>query len=72
MKDPFDPVTEVEHFKWVDFIIYHTPIWWFQLPHRLKQYIDEVFMAGQGNGIFHSDGRSHTDPNRNYGTGGLI
>ena len=72
INDPFDPEVEVENFKWADIIIYHTPIWWFQVPNRLKLYIDEVFTAGHDNGIYHSDGRHRVDPERNYGTGGLM
>lgn len=72
INDEFGPVEEVENFKWADVIIYHTPIWWFQVPNRLKLYIDEVFTAGHQNGIYVSDGRSRTNPEVNYGTGGLM
>lgn len=72
INNPFDPNQEVENFKWADIIIYHTPIWWFQVPNKLKLYIDEVFTAGHNNGMYRSDGRSHTDPEHNYGTGGLM
>lgn len=70
--EAFDPVDEVENFKWADMIIYHTPIWWFQVPNRFKKYIDEVFTAGHQNGIYASDGRSRKNPEINYGTGGLM
>ena len=70
--DAFDPGAEVENFKWADIIIYNTPIWWFQVPNRLKKYIDEVFTAGHQNGIYASDGRSRKNPAINYGTGGLM
>ncbi|GLR19040.1 NAD(P)H-dependent oxidoreductase [Portibacter lacus] len=63
---------EVEKFKWADIVIYHTPIWWFQLPFGFKKYIDEVFTEGHQNGIYVSDGRSRKNPNINYGTGGLM
>lgn len=72
INEEFDPRTEVENFKWADMIIYHTPIWWFQVPNRLKKYIDEVFTAGHQNGIYASDGRSRKNPDINYGTGGLM
>ncbi|MFC3197661.1 NAD(P)H-dependent oxidoreductase [Parapedobacter deserti] len=72
INDDYDPIAEAAHFKWADTIIYHTPIWWFQVPNRLKRYIDEVFTAGHNNGIYASDGRSRKDPAINYGTGGLM
>lgn len=58
INDEFDANIEVENFKWADIIIFHTPIWWFQIPNRLKLYIDEVFTAGHNNGIYKNDGRS--------------
>ncbi|MBT9189205.1 NAD(P)H-dependent oxidoreductase [Zobellia russellii] len=70
--DSYDPLEEVEKFKWADLIIYHTPIWWFQLPFGFKQYIDVVFTGGHQNGIYTSDGRSSKNPDINYGTGGLM
>lgn len=72
INNEFRPMEEVENFKWADLIIYHTPIWWFQLPNRFKKYIDEVFTAGHQNGIYASDGRSRKHPDINYGTGGLM
>ncbi|MBV4359221.1 NAD(P)H-dependent oxidoreductase [Pinibacter aurantiacus] len=68
----YDPKKEVENFAWADVVIYHTPIWWFQLPHGFKKYIDEVFTAGHQKGIYRSDGRSADNPKINYGTGGML
>ncbi|MFD1770093.1 NAD(P)H-dependent oxidoreductase [Sphingobacterium suaedae] len=72
INNQYDPLQEVEHFKWADVVIYHTPIWWFQVPNRLKKYIDEVFTAGHQNGMYTSDGRSRSNPAVHYGTGGLM
>jgi len=68
----YNPVEEVEKFVWADVIIYHTPVWWFQLPHGFKKYIDVVFTEGHANGIYNSDGRSSANPTVNYGTGGTL
>ena len=68
----YDPKQEVENYVWADIVIYHTPVWWFQLPHGFKKYIDEVFTAGHNKGIYHSDGRSADNPTINYGTGGTL
>lgn len=70
--DGFDRDEEVKKFVWADFIIYHTPIWWFQLPNGFKKYIDEVFTAGHAKGIYMSDGRKAENPEINYGTGGML
>lgn len=72
INEPYDLKQEVEKYVWADIIIYHTPIWWFQLPHGFKQYIDEVFTEGHQNGIYRSDGRSSVNPAINYGTGGSL
>lgn len=68
----YDPAEEVQKFVWADVIIYHTPIWWFQVPHDFKKYIDVVFTEGHTTGIYHSDGRSSQNPAINYGTGGML
>lgn len=68
----YDVEEEVKNFVWSDIIIYHTPVWWFQLPNDFKRYIDEVLTAGHQNGIYFSDGRRTASPTRNYGTGGLL
>ncbi|SOE23537.1 modulator of drug activity B [Spirosomataceae bacterium TFI 002] len=70
--DNYNSKEEVEKFKWADLVIYHTPIWWFQIPFGFKKYIDEVFTEGHQNGIYKSDGRSRKNPEINYGTGGLM
>lgn len=72
INDEFNLAEEVEKFVWADLIIYHTPVWWFQLPNRFKKYIDEVFTEGHQKGIYKSDGRSRNNPEINYGTGGLL
>jgi len=72
VNDDFDANQEAENFKWADVVVYHFPVWWFQVPNRLKFYIDEVFTAGHNNGIYKSDGRSRVNPAINYGTGGLM
>lgn len=72
INEGYDSEEEVKKFVWADVIIYHTPIWWFQLPNDFKKYIDEVFTAGHKNGIYVSDGRRSANPTRNYGTGGSL
>lgn len=70
--DGYDAKQEVANYVWADIVIYHTPVWWFQLPHNFKKYIDEVFTEGHDSGIYRSDGRSSANPKINYGTGGTL
>jgi len=72
INETWDPKQEVANYVWADVVIYHTPIWWFQVPHGLKKYIDVVFTEGHQTGIYHSDGRSSINPDINYGTGGML
>ena len=72
ISEGYDKDTEVEKFVWADYIIYHTPMWWFQVPNGFKTYIDEVFTAGHGKGIYRNDGRRSENPDIDYGTGGML
>jgi len=72
VSDDYDPAEEVEKYVWADVVIYHTPVWWFQLPYNFKKYIDVVFTEGHAKGIYNSDGRSSANPAINYGTGGAM
>lgn len=68
---PYEPMAEVEKFLWADAVVYTFPIWWFHMPFGLKLYIDTVFMAGH-NKMWVNDGRTRSDMNRKYGSGGLM
>lgn len=70
--DGYDLQEEVDKYVWADFVVYHTPIWWFQVPFGFKKYIDEVFTQGHQRGIYRSDGRRSANPQINYGTGGML
>ncbi|MES2488090.1 MAG: NAD(P)H-dependent oxidoreductase, partial [Bacteroidota bacterium] len=72
INDGYDPVDEVAKYVWADVVIYHTPIWWFQVPHNFKKYIDVVFTEDHAKGIYNSDGRTRQNPTVNYGTGGTL
>lgn len=74
INDDYTPEDEAKKFVWADFIIYHTPIWWFQVPFKLKEYFDRVLSTGYKNGIYIGDGRSNKNdnPKLGFGTGGLL
>src|SRR3546814_9961195 len=64
---------EVEKHLWADVIFLQTPVYWFGTPWIYKKYVDEVFTVGMLQGSFlESDGRSRSDPARQYGTGGRL
>lgn len=74
INEPYTLQEEIDKYVWADLIVYHTPVWWFQLPYKLKEYVDEVFTAGHENGIYKNDGRSRSNdnPKLHYGTGGSL
>ncbi len=72
INEPYYLEEEVSKFVWADVVIYHTPVWWFGLPHKFKEYLDTVFTAGHRKGIYYSDGRKRENPEINYGTGGSL
>ena len=72
INEPYTTDEEVEKFVNADIIIYHTPIWWFGLPHKFKEYLDMVLTAGHRKGIYYSDGRKSENPDLNYGKGGSM
>lgn len=69
----YDVAEEVEKHLWADVIILQTPVNWFGAPWIHKKYLDEVFNAGlQQQSLIVDDGRSRTDPHRQYGMGGKM
>jgi len=64
---------EVEKHLWADIIITQSPVYWFGNPWIYKKYVDEVFNAGLLNPrMVANDGRTRSDANKQYGTGGLM
>lgn len=54
-----------------DLVILQTPINWFSAPWTYKKYVDEVFNSGlHSKTLLDNDGRTRSDPSRQYGTGG--
>ena len=69
----YDINAEVEKHLWADVIITQSPVYWFGAPWIYKKYIDEVFTAGMMQGTFlEGDGRTRSDPGKQYGTGGKM
>ena len=72
VESDYDVKEEVEKFVWADYILFQYPIYWMGVPWMTKKYIDEVFSAGDHNGIYINDGRSRSDATKRYGSGGLM
>ncbi|MCP3662288.1 MAG: NAD(P)H-dependent oxidoreductase [Gammaproteobacteria bacterium] len=68
----YDIAQEIEKHEWADLIITQTPVYWFNTPWIHKRYIDEVFTSAlTQERIIKDDGRTRSDPDKQYGTGGL-
>jgi modulator of drug activity B len=69
----YDVDAEVQKHVQADVIILQSPVYWFGTPWIYKKYVDEVFTAGLMQQLFLvDDGRTRTDPGRQYGTGGKM
>lgn len=69
----YNPQDEVEKHAAADRVILQTPVNWFSAPWIYKKYVDEVFNAGLSTKILlEGDGRTRSDPSRQYGTGGKM
>jgi modulator of drug activity B len=69
----YDVEDEVEKHLWADIIITQSPVYWFGNPWPYKKYVDEVFNAGLLNPrMVANDGRTRSDSDKQYGTGGLM
>jgi modulator of drug activity B len=54
-------------------VILQTPVNWFGGPWIYKKYVDEVFnLALSTKMLLEGDGRTRSDPTRQYGTGGKM
>jgi modulator of drug activity B len=63
---------EIEKHQWADVIIIQAPIYWMGMPWSFKKYIDEVFTDGTDGRLCDGDGRTSSEPKKNYGTGGSL
>lgn len=73
VEDGYDPEKEIKKHLQADILILQTPVNWFCAPWIYKKYVDKVFNAGLASEIFLSgDGRTRTDPTKQYGSGGKM
>lgn len=59
--EDYSRIDEINKFLWADLVFFQFPIYWFQVPGKLKQYLDDVFTFNE----FYSFSSK-------YGEGGLM
>ena len=67
----YNPTEEVQKHLDADVVILQMPVYWFGGPWIHKKYIDEVFNEAYAK-LWLSDGRTRSDNNAQYGTGGMM
>ena len=72
MKDDWQVDSEIEKHRWADAIILQTPVNWMGVPWSFKKYMDFVYSYGMDGRLCDGDGRTRSDPNKQYGTGGTL
>ena len=72
MQDKYDPAEEVEKHLWANAVILQIPVNWMGVPWPFKRYMDIVYSAGIMGQLCDGDGRTRSDPSKQYGTGGLL
>jgi modulator of drug activity B len=72
MQDKYDTTVEIEKHLWADAVILQIPVNWMSVPWSFKRYMDIVYSAGIMGQLCDGDGRTRSDPNKQYGTGGLL
>ncbi len=63
---------EINKFIWADVILLQTPLNWMGVTWSFKKYLDEVLSMGMMGQMSDGDGRTSTEPKRNYGLGGKL
>lgn len=72
MKDDWQVDAEIEKHQWADAIILQSPVNWMGVPWSFKKYMDFVYSFGMDGRLCQGDGRSRSDPAKQYGTGGTL
>lgn len=72
MRDNYDVDTEVEKHQWADAIILQTPVNWMGVSWSFKRYMDMVYSAGLSGALCDGDGRTRSNPSKQYGSGGTL
>ncbi|MEL7546882.1 MAG: NAD(P)H-dependent oxidoreductase [Pseudomonadota bacterium] len=63
---------EIDNHLWADLIFLQFPLNSMSVPWSLKRYLDEVYTAGMNGRLARGDGRTRSDPSKQYGSGGRM
>lgn len=72
MKDDWQVDAEIEKHQWADAVLLQTPVNWMGVPWSFKKYMDHVYSFGMDGRLCNGDGRSRSDPGKQYGSGGTL
>jgi len=72
IQDKYEVKAEIEKHLWADTVIVQSPCNWMGVPWSFKRYMDLVYSAGMMGQLCDGDGRTRSDPTKQYGTGGLL
>ena len=72
MKDEWEVDAEIEKHQWADAVLLQTPVNWMGVTWSFKKYMDFVYSYGMDGRMCKGDGRTRSDPNKQYGTGGKL
>lgn len=72
MKDDWQVDAEIERHIWADAVLLQTPVNWMGVPWSFKKYMDFVYSFGMDGRLCSGDGRTRSDPTKQYGTGGTL
>lgn len=72
MKDDWQVDAEIEKHQWADAVLLQTPVNWMGVPWSFKKYMDFVYSFGMDGRLCKGDGRTRSDPSKQYGTGGTL
>ena len=72
MKDEWQVDSEIEKHVWADAVLLQTPVNWMGVPWSFKKYMDFVYSFGMDGRLCNGDGRTRSDPSKQYGSGGTL
>ena len=72
MTDDWDVDAEIAKHRWADAVLFQTPVNWMGVPWLAKKYMDMVYSNGMDGRLCDGDGRTRSDPAKQYGTGGTL